>query len=275
MFFAKNVACHPLKKISTWRKISMAVWEKPGDPSVYGFLEIDASKMVLFIERLRQESGEKITVTHAAIKALAKMLEKFPELNVVIRRSRLYVRDHIDIFVQVFWEEKTRADLSGAKIRNAHRMSIAEVARALKDQSEKIRKGDDPHLKQTKSMLRFMTPRLLKWSIKILGYIGYELNIRPAFLNLPPDPFGAVMLTNIGIFGIKTGWAPLVPFSRTPTVVAMGEITPQPVVENGQVVAKPMLTLGVTSDHRIVDGYLGGLAAKYLKELLEEPSKLL
>lgn len=273
--FLKNVECHPLKKLSTWRQISLSAWERPQDPSIYGLLEIDVTKGLQLAERLRAETNQKITVTHLVIKAVAKTLAKFPEINVLIRRGRLYVREHVDVFVQVFVEEKGKADLTGAKVRNAHQKSLSAIAQELSEQAQKMRTGNDPNLKQTKQSLRFLTPRLLKWSLRFLEFLGYDLNLSPKLLKLPPDPFGAAMVTNVGMFGLKMGWAPLVPFSRTPIVLLVGEVTEQPVAQNGQIATKPILNIGVTIDHRIIDGYLGGKAAGEFKRLLENPEELL
>lgn len=273
MFF-KNVACRPLAKLSSWRRISLSTWEKPQDPSIYAFLEVDMTKGLALLEKLRTPNGPKLTVTHLIIKAVAKTLAKFPEINVLIRHNKLYVRENVDVFVQVFLEEKGTADLSGAKVRNAHQKTLGQIALELSHQAERIRTGQDPNLKQTKKSLKILTPRLMKWSLKFLGFLGYDLNISPKILGLPPDPFGAAMVTNVGMFGLKMGWAPLVPFSRTPIVLLVGEVKEQAVVENGQVSVKPILNIGVTIDHRIIDGYLGGKAAGEFKQLLEDPDQL-
>lgn len=274
--FQKNVDCKPLKKLSSWRQISLATWERPQDPSVYAHLEINTSKLLELLENLNKSPGQKITITHLIIKAMAKVLEKYPEVNVLIRRGRLYQRDHVDCFVQVFVEEPGgKADLSGAKVRNAHQKSLAQISAELTGQAKRIRKGEDPNLKNTKHFLKILSPRFLKWAMKFLEFLNYDLNISPRIFNMPPDPFGAVMITNVGMFGLKMNWAPLVPFSRSPIVLTVGEITKQPVAENDQVVIKPILNIGVTIDHRIIDGYLGGLAAKTFKNFLENPEGLL
>src|SRR3989338_3653374 len=242
--FRKNVECRPLKNISTWRKISLATWEKPGDPSSYGEIEIDMTKALALLEKLKTESNEKLTITHFIVKGVAKMLAEFPDTNVIIRRNKIYLRDNVDVFLQVFWQEKGRPDLSGAKIRDAHKKTLDQIADELNQQTQKIRAGDDPNLKQSKMSLKFLPPFLLKWVMKCLAYIGYDLNLSPFFLKLPPDPFGGV-------------------------------ITDQAVVENGQVVVKPIVHITATVDHRIVDGYLAGKAGGYLKNLLENPEQLL
>src|SRR3989338_7977493 len=114
-----NVSCRKLKKISSWRSISLAAWDTPRDPSVYGSMEVDLSKALRHLETLNAKSSVKVTVTHLVIRAVALTLSRYPELNVLIRHRNIYLRDHVDIFVQVFLEEGGKADLSGAKIKDA------------------------------------------------------------------------------------------------------------------------------------------------------------
>jgi pyruvate dehydrogenase E2 component (dihydrolipoamide acetyltransferase) len=52
--------------------------------------------------------------------------------------------------------------------------------------------------------------------------------------------------------------APLVPFSRTPVVLLLGEVEDRVVAEDGRPVVRPMVTIGVTFDHRFMDGFQGG-----------------
>ena len=76
-------------------------------------------------------------------------------------------------------------------------------------------------------------------------------------MGTPKDSLGSAMVTSVGPMGIEYGFAPLVPYSRCPMVMAVGKITEKAVVENGQVVVKPMLPISVTLDHRQVDGFGG------------------
>lgn len=271
--FEKNVACQPIKKLSTWQKICLATWDKPSDPSVYGLMEVNMSKSLKLLESLNSKGGPKVTVTHLVVKVFAMALAQFPDLNVLIRHHRLFRREEVDIFVQVATKENGGRDLSGAKVHNAHQKSLTQIAQELSGQAESIRKGKDPNLNQSKKSLKPITPGFLKYLLKLLGYLLYDLNISPKFLGLPPNPFGALMVTNVGVFGLKTAWAPLVPYSRTPTVLTIGQINEKPIVENGQVVIRPMLDIGITIDHRIIDGYLAGEAATYIKSLFDAPEK--
>jgi len=81
-------------------------------------------------------------------------------------------------------------------------------------------------------------------------------------------------VTNVGTFGLAQAYAPLVPFSRVPVVLLVGEVQDKPVAEAGRVVIRPMMTIGVTFDHRFMDGYHGGAMAQLFRAFLEDPARL-
>ena len=58
-------------------------------------------------------------------------------------------------------------------------------------------------------------------------------------------------------------------------ILAVGKITPTPVVENGQVVVRQLLKLTLSCDHRVVDGAVGAAFLQTLKAFLENPVTML
>jgi pyruvate dehydrogenase E2 component (dihydrolipoamide acetyltransferase) len=64
---------------------------------------------------------------------------------------------------------------------------------------------------------------------------------------------------------------------RQPEValVAFGRIEDRAVVRDGQVVARPVMPMSVTFDHRVIDGEQGLSFALTLRELIESPDRLL
>jgi 2-oxoglutarate dehydrogenase E2 component (dihydrolipoamide succinyltransferase) len=55
----------------------------------------------------------------------------------------------------------------------------------------------------------------------------------------------------------------------------MHNIVQRPVAENGQVVIRPMMYLALSYDHRIVDGRESVSFLVRVKQLLEDPARLL
>ncbi len=58
-------------------------------------------------------------------------------------------------------------------------------------------------------------------------------------------------------------------------LVAFGRIEEKAVVRDGQVVARPVMPMSVTFDHRVIDGEQGLSFALTLRELIESPDQLL
>jgi pyruvate/2-oxoglutarate dehydrogenase complex dihydrolipoamide acyltransferase (E2) component len=92
---------------------------------------------------------------------------------------------------------------------------------------------------------------------------------------VPTDGFGSAMVTNVGMFGLPHGFAPLVPFSLVPIVLTIGEVRDAAVVEAGEVVVRPVLTVGVTLDHRVLDGYQAGRLAQRFCAVMRDPAAAL
>jgi pyruvate dehydrogenase E2 component (dihydrolipoamide acetyltransferase) len=83
------------------------------------------------------------------------------------------------------------------------------------------------------------------------------------------------MITNVGSLGVDLAFAPLVPYSRVPILMAVGAVREAAVVKNGQVVVGQVLPLGVTIDHRLIDGVHGSKMYKMFLDLMRNPEKLL
>lgn len=103
----------------------------------------------------------------------------------------------------------------------------------------------------------------------------YGLNLNMTWAGLPRDPFGSVMITNIGSLGVDKAWAPLVPYSRVPLLIAVGKVSDQVVAENGVPVVRPLLPLCVTFDHRFIDGAQAAVIASEIKECFRNPQDYL
>ena len=84
---------------------------------------------------------------------------------------------------------------------------------------------------------------------------------------------GTFTITNGGIFGSMLS----TPILNAPQSAILGlhNIVERPVAVNGQVVIRPIMYLALSYDHRIVDGRESGSFLKAVKEMIEDPSRLL
>lgn len=270
-----NVPGRWLRRWTVWRKLSLNTWNAPNDPSMYGVLEIDAAALQAWLQRKTAESGVKCTITHAVTRSMGILLRRHPEANVLVRGRRIWLRRDVDVFHQVAMPipgTRAGADLSGAVVRRVDTLKVPDIARDLARQAEAVRQLRDGQMAQTRGMLMALPGFLTRWVLRLLGWLTYRLNLRVPMS--PHDPFGGVMVTSVGMLGIRMAFAPIVTFSMAPIVVLVNTVEDRAVVRDGQVVARPILTLTTTADHRIMDGYQAGVLIREIKDLLEHPDRL-
>jgi pyruvate dehydrogenase E2 component (dihydrolipoamide acetyltransferase) len=251
--------------------MALHAWNAPRDPTVYGVLDVDADNAQRYVERLREESGKRVTLTHVIGKAVAVAIAERPEVNAIVRRGRLYVRDSIDIFFQVTFD--AGENLAGAKLVGVDKKSVPEIADELSQRAERIRvKKDDPTQKSA-SLLSRMPPVATRLAMRAAEHLTYDMGLNLSSLGVPYDAFGSAMVTSVAGFGLTVGQAPLFPPSRTPVVLTVGAVRDAPMAVDGKVVVRPMLTIGAAFDHRVLDGYQAGRMAKRFREVLSDPEK--
>lgn len=90
--------------------------------------------------------------------------------------------------------------------------------------------------------------------------------------SLLPNQLGGSTFTvsNFGALGLDEG----VPVINHPeaAILGMGSLKPRPIVVNGEVVARPTMTLTVAFDHRILDGAQAAAFLTDLRRLIESPA---
>jgi pyruvate/2-oxoglutarate dehydrogenase complex dihydrolipoamide acyltransferase (E2) component len=261
---------HRLENLPTWRKMALFAWGAPRDPTVYGTIEVGVERAQRYIAELREQTGVKVTLTHLVGKAAAAAIAERPEVNAIVRRGNLYVRDSIDVFFQVAFEGGE--NLAGTKIRDADHKSVVDIARELSERVERMRSKKDDPTQQSARRLSALPSPLLKLVMRLSETLSYDLDLDLSRIGVPYDAFGSCMVTNVAGYGLTVGFAPLFPPGRVPIVLTMGEVRDVPAVVDGQVVAAPTLSIGVSFDHRVMDGYHAGRMAKRFREVLADPA---
>ena len=259
----------PLEPFHGWRRTAVHTWSSPRDPSVYALVELPVTNALAYIERARATTGARVTLSHLVLRGVALGIRQNPQLNGIVARGRIMLRDSIDIFMQVMTDGG--GDLSGIKISNADQKSAVEVAREAQERVDRLRAHKDRDVERTKSVLNRLPARLLGPIMRAIAYLIYDLDLNLSRFGIVKDTFGSAMVTNVGMLGLEAAFAPLVPFSRTPLVVLVGEVQERAVAEDGQAVVRPMVTLGVTFDHRFMDGFQGGKMAALMRAYVQDP----
>jgi pyruvate dehydrogenase E2 component (dihydrolipoyllysine-residue acetyltransferase) len=119
-----------------------------------------------------------------------------------------------------------------------------------------------------------ITPIVRKAELKSLSVISNEMKdyaARARARKLKPDEYqgGSTAVSNLGMFGVKEFYAIINPPHATILSVGTGE--ERAVVRGGKIEAAHIMTVGLATDHRAVDGALGAQLFGAFKTLIENP----
>jgi 2-oxoglutarate dehydrogenase E2 component (dihydrolipoamide succinyltransferase) len=103
--------------------------------------------------------------------------------------------------------------------------------------------------------------------------LDYAKKAREGKISIDDLQGGVFTISNGGIYGSMLS----TPIVNPPQsgILGMHSIQERPIAINGEVVIRPMMYLALTYDHRIVDGKEAVTFLKTVKELLEEPARML
>ena len=201
--------------------------------------EIDMSEVIKLRNALLEQEqviGARITYTDIFVLAIVKALKENPIVNSSLIENEIKIWEDINIGVAVALEEGVEGGLIVPVVKNADQKSLVEINREVRSLVEKARAG-----------------------------------------KLMPDDVsgGTFTLTNLGAFG--GGWGFGTPIINQPqsAILGTGAITDRPVVREGQIVIRPIMTYSFTFDHRVIDGAPAGRFMAQLTQLLENPGLLL
>ena len=198
------------------------------------FNEINMSAVIDMRKRrhevFQEQHGVKLGFMSFFVKAAIGALKAFPRVNGEIDGDEIVLKGYYDIGMAIGAEE----GLVVPVIRDADRLSFAEIERAIKDFVAKTQEG--------------------KLSIEDLRG-------------------GTFTITNGGVFGSLLS----TPILNPPQVGILGlhKIEERPIALDGEVVIRPMMYVALSYDHRIVDGREAVQFLVKIKELIEDPEKLL
>jgi len=119
-----------------------------------------------------------------------------------------------------------------------------------------------------------ITPVVRHAEQKSLSVISNEMKdfaARARARKLAPQEYqgGTSAVSNLGMYGIKEFYAIINPPHAS--ILSVGAADERAVVRNGKIEAAHMMTVGLATDHRAVDGALGAVLLNAFKALIENP----
>lgn len=142
-------------------------------------------------------------------------------------------------------------DLQAVVIDRADELTPGELQRALVSGARAVHHGAGPFSTATRLLgalpVTIGRPALAVSSVLSAGWGIPLFGVRAA-------PFGGALISSVASLGLHAVDPPFVPFTRCALVISVGAERWAAVVRDGDVVARNVLDLSVTADHRVCDG---------------------
>jgi pyruvate dehydrogenase E2 component (dihydrolipoamide acetyltransferase) len=201
--------------------------------------EIDMTEMIRLRETLldqEEEIGVRISYTDLFVLVLARAVRYVPAVNSSLIDGEIKIWQDVNVGVAVALERgEYESGLIIPVIKNADGKSLLEISRAVKDLTARARTGR-------------LTPEDVEG--------------------------GTITLSNAGM--VAQRWMVSTPILNQPetVIVQPGAIVDRPSAVAGQVQVRPMMTMSITSDHRVLDGVPVTRFFNKIAELVENPALL-
>ncbi|MFC2031154.1 dihydrolipoamide acetyltransferase family protein [Chloroflexota bacterium] len=201
--------------------------------------EIDMTELIRLREillRKEEETGVRISFTDLYVLVLAKAVNHVPIVNSSLVGEEIKIWQDVNVGVAVALQRgEYESGLIVPVVKNADHKSLIEISRAVKELTARARSGE-------------LTPEDVD--------------------------AGTITLSNAGM--IAQRWMVSTPILNQPetVIVQPGAIVERPVVVDGELQVRPMMTMSITSDHRVLDGVPVTRFFNRIAELIENPALL-
>ena len=233
--FSNSSESDSIRELTRFEKMTSdhMIYSKNKSVHAQMFIEADITKLFVWREKLKEsffnKEKFKLTITYPLIKIVSQALREFPTLNATLSENNLIIKKNINIGIAT---ALGNGNLIVPVIKNADQLSLVGICKSANNLISKARSND-----------------------------------------LNPDDVkdGTFTITNIGVFESLTGTAII----NQPQlgIIAFGSVRKLPrVIETNKgdfIGIRRIVMISLSFDHRIINGAIGGLFLKRIKELIE------
>lgn len=248
---------------------------KRTEAEVYINEKIDVTELLKYIEKKNATGERKVTVFHCVIAAVIRTIMMRPLLNRYISGKRYYMRNEISLGFTVKRQFEDHAEETLMIYRPKDEENLEAITDRISSKVKSIRKEKKG---QSVDDILNIVKKLPKPIMNLFMFFMRTVDV----LGLMPKSFSSVdtnyctvLLSNLGSIKCDAVYHHLNNMGTNGIVIAIGEIHKEVMVdENGVQVVRDVVSLGVTLDERIADGFYFARSLKLVKHLFKNPELL-
>lgn len=239
--------------------------------------EMEISNLEKYVREKRKEGLTGFGLNHAFIAAYVRCVAQYPQVNRFIAGREIFSRgDDIQYCMTIKKEMSVDSPDTCIKLHLKPSDSVYDVYEKFEKAVQEVKDApaEDNSFDKVAGLLSLLPRPVYMIAVKLLEFLDFY-GLLPKFL-LEVSPFhGSVFFTSMGSLGIPAIEHHLYDFGTVPVFVAFGKKYRRNEVESdGTVTVKKYVDMGFTLDERICDGFYYASVLKYMKRLLNDPSRL-
>ena len=264
-----------LRELDSLHFITGIIYPNRCDNEAYISERIDLTAINAYLARKNEtETDFPYTMFHLIVAALLKTITLRPKLNRFIVNSNFYQRNEISAAFVVKKQFSDKGAEALAFLHSKEDFTLEDVHEYIRSQVQECRSEKVDSSTENMDILNKLPRWLGKTAVKFIMFLDKHGWVPKDMVATDPY-YSSVVLSNLGSIKLKCGYHHLTNWGTCSLFCIIGEKKMSPFFdENGYVVMKETLDLGLTIDERLADGYYYSKSVRLLKYLLEHPEEL-
>ncbi|SCX04448.1 2-oxoacid dehydrogenases acyltransferase (catalytic domain) [Lachnospiraceae bacterium YSD2013] len=261
-----------IRDIDSMHYIMPLMYPNRCDNEAFMTLHINLEKTEEYIKQKNKENPDnKIAIFEIIIAATLKAIRLRPHMNRFIANKTMYQRNELTAAFTVKKNFRDDGEETLARVVAEDGDTLDTINKKVVDQINFCKTGTD----ESSEAMNFIQKLPGKKFIGVMARMLDRHGLMPKSV-IATDPYQCtVVLTNLGSIGMNIGYHHLMNWGTTSIFIVIGKKHNRPHYDkDGNITMRREMSLSITIDERISDGFYYARSLRLLKKLIENPELL-
>lgn len=267
--FGRRTDARQASGISQTRRFMPFISPRRNDALVYYTTQIEVERALAFLEEqnARRGEGDRITLFHLYLKAMADTFHERPGVNRFVAGGRLWQRDEVWITYSAKQELLDGSPVLTIKRRFDRDERLIAMVGSFREELGARRRGKLSTADKEMNLALLVPGFLIRAGLALIS-LANHLGLMPKQM-IDNDPmFTSAFVANLGSVGLDAGYHHLWEYGTCSIFAVVGRIHASPE-------GKRVIDVKYTFDERVEDGLYAASTLEMVKAALERPESLL
>lgn len=245
------------------------------DAEVYINEKIDVTELMEYIKEKNASGERKVTMFHCMIAAVARTIKMRPLLNRYVSGKRYYMRHEISMGFAIKKQFIDHAEETLMIYRPKDSENLCAITDRLSPRVKEAKKEKSGQsVDDILNIVKKLPKPIMSLFMAFINFVDVHGWMPKSFSSVDTN-YCTVLLSNLGSIKCDAVYHHLNNMGTNGIVITIGEIHKELMLnENNEQVVRDVMSIGVTLDERIADGFYFARSLKLIKHLFKNPHLL-